>query len=261
VVADLGSASLSFFGVLVAIVLGATSLHRELEYKTVFPILSRPLRRWEYLIGKYLGALVTIAVFVLVQTAAVLTMLALEGGEPNWKVGVALGAMAALLGALLIGAPRARVFVVIPWAPALAAVAWFIAAPAGGERQLVVASAALAICEVGIVAAVATLFAAFSSPFLTAAFTAMVFVIGRSAYMLGHLPEHAFGPAVVRTGRVLARIFPNLNAYVPARPLLLGAVEGHPVWPYVGWAALNAVCYASALLVVGAFAFQKRDFA
>src|SRR5271155_5358289 len=79
VVADLGSASLSFFGVLIAIVLGSTSLHRELEYKTVFPILSRPLRRWEYLVGKYLGALLTVTVFILVQTAAVLTMLALEG--------------------------------------------------------------------------------------------------------------------------------------------------------------------------------------
>ena len=123
------------------------------------------------------------------------------------------------------------------------------------------ASAALAICEVAIVTAIATLFASFSSPFLTAAFTAMIFVIGRSAYMLGHLPAHVFGPPVVAIGRLLARIVPNLYAYVPARPLLLGLVEGHPVWPYVGWAALNAVCYACVLLVVGALAFQKRDFA
>jgi hypothetical protein len=261
VVADLGSASLSFFGVLIAIVLGSTSLHRELEYKTIFPILSRPLRRWEYLVGKYVGALLTVVVFVLVQAAAVLTMLALQGGETNAKVGVAIGGMLVLLGALLIGARRGRVFVVIPWAPALAAAAWYVAAPAAGERQVVSASAALAICEVGIVGAVATLFASFSSPFLTAAFTAMVFVIGRSSYLLGHLPEHVLGRAFVTAGRVLARIFPNLGAYVPARPLLLGLVEGHPVWPYVGWAALNAVCYATALLVIGSLAFQRRDFA
>jgi len=261
VVADLGSASLSFYGVLIAIVLGSTSLHRELEYKTVFPILSRPLRRWEYLVGKYIGTMLTVGVFVLVQASATLAILALEGGESGWTLGVAIGGMLAVLGGLLVSARRVRVFAVIPWAPALAVVAWLVAAPAGGERQVVAASAALAICEVGIVGAVATLFASFSSPFLTAAFTTMVFVIGRSAYMLGHLPDHVFGPAVVATGRILARIFPNLNAYVPARPLLLGVVEGHPVWPYVGWAALNAVCYASALLVVGSIAFQRRDFA
>src|SRR5512147_2304700 len=55
IVADIGSASISAFAVLVAIILGATSLYRELELKTVFPILTRQLRRHEYLIGKYFG--------------------------------------------------------------------------------------------------------------------------------------------------------------------------------------------------------------
>src|SRR5262249_13195470 len=64
VVADVGAAAASLYAVLVAIVLGATSLHRELELKTVFPILTRQLRRHEYLVGKYLGMLVTLAVFV-----------------------------------------------------------------------------------------------------------------------------------------------------------------------------------------------------
>src|SRR5689334_16160318 len=55
VVSDLGAASISIYGVVVAVVLGATSLYRELELKTVFPILARPIRRTEYLVGKYLG--------------------------------------------------------------------------------------------------------------------------------------------------------------------------------------------------------------
>ena len=62
VVSDVGSASISLFGVAVAIVIGATSLHRELEQKTLFPILARPLRRGEYLWSKYLGTLLTIVV-------------------------------------------------------------------------------------------------------------------------------------------------------------------------------------------------------
>src|SRR5260370_10953248 len=71
VVGDLGAASLSLYGVVVAIVLGSTSLYRELEYKTIFPILSRPIRRWEYLLGKYLGTLLTVAVFVAVHAAPI----------------------------------------------------------------------------------------------------------------------------------------------------------------------------------------------
>jgi len=44
-VADLGAASISLFAVLVAVVQGATALHREVELKTIFPILARPVRR------------------------------------------------------------------------------------------------------------------------------------------------------------------------------------------------------------------------
>ena len=55
VISDLGAATVSFFGIVVAVVLGATSLYRELELKTVFPILARPIHRAEYLVGKYLG--------------------------------------------------------------------------------------------------------------------------------------------------------------------------------------------------------------
>src|SRR4051812_45444688 len=72
VVSDLGAASISIFSVAVAIIIGATSLHRELEQKTLFPILARPIGRGEYLAGKYLGTLLTIAVFIMADAGLVL---------------------------------------------------------------------------------------------------------------------------------------------------------------------------------------------
>jgi Cu-processing system permease protein len=261
VVADLGALSFSLYGVVVAVVLGSTSLYRELEYKTIFPILSRPIRRWEYLIGKYLGAVLTVFVFIAIDAAAVLGMLAVETGQAAWKVGALAGGSLVALGLiwLRVSAPS-RIFVVIPWAAALALGAWLIANTAFDERQLVTASAALAICEVGIVVAVATLFASFSSPFLTAAFTGMVFVIGRSSDTLAHIPKKVFGTGISAGGRALARVVPNLHVYVPPRPLLLGEVSGEPVWGYVARAALQAVFYATIMLVIGALAFRRRDF-
>ena len=261
VVADLGSAALSLYGVLVAIVLGSTSLHRELEYKTIFPILSRPVRRWEYLVAKYLGTVLTATVFIAIDGAGVLLLLALESGQSPWRVGGGVLASLVVLGVLLLPARHIRVFVVVPWALAFAVMAWVVAAPALDERQLVATSAVLAGCEVAIVAAIATLFASFSSPFLTAAFTSMVFVIGRSADSLAHLPQKLYGTSITSTGRVLARFVPNLHVYVPPRSLLLGQVANIEAWSYVGSAALHAVFYATALLVIGAMAFSKRDFA
>jgi hypothetical protein len=262
VVADLGALAFSLYGVVIAIILGSTSLYRELEYKTIFPILSRPIRRWEYLIGKYLGAVLTVFVFIAVEAAAVLSMLACETGEPLSQVtALGLGSIVALAVAWWRAPVQARVFVVIPWALLLACLAWILAATSPVERQLVTASAVLGICEVAIVTAVATLFASFSSPFLTATFTGMLFVIGRSADTLAHIPKKVFGETVSDMGRGLARVVPNLHVYVPPRPLLLGEVAGQPVWPYVGWAALHALFYAAVLLVGGALAFQRRDFA
>jgi len=260
VVADLGAAALSLYGVLIAVVLGSTSLYRELEYKTVFPILSRPIRRWEYLIGKYLGTMLTVIVFIASDVAGVLGTLAIEAGQSTSKVTGTFGAMLLLLALGISGARYRRVFVMIPWSLALAAVMWTIASPALEDRQLVVAAALLSICEVAIVAAVATLFASFSSPFLTATFTAMVFVIGRSADALAHLPKKMFGEAFALGFAGVARVVPNLHVYVPARPLLLGQVAGEAVWRYVWFAAFHAVCYATGLLAAAALAFRKRDF-
>jgi Cu-processing system permease protein len=261
VVADLGAASISLYGVVIAIVLGSTSLYRELELKTIFPILSRPIRRWEYLVGKYAGTLLTVGVFVCIDAAAVLLLLALETGQSTLKVNVAVVLLLGILAVALLRARHRRIFVVVPWSIALVAVAWLLASSAPDERQLVVAASALAVCEIAIVAAIATLFASFSSPFLTATATAMLFAIGRSSDTLAHMPAKQFGASFSALARGLARIVPNLHVYVPARAFLLGQVPGEPLWPYVARAAVHAVCYATVLLVLGAIVFRKRDFA
>src|ERR1044071_2963213 len=116
VVADLGAASISLYAILAAVIMGVTSLYRELEQKTIFPILARPIRRAEYIIGKYAGTLVTLGVFIALDAAAVLLILARHGGC-SW------GAIAGTVIGLLIlpvlvawRAPGFRTYVPIPWA-------------------------------------------------------------------------------------------------------------------------------------------------
>ena len=260
IVADLGSAGISLFSILVAIILGATSLYRELELKTVFPILTRRLRRHEYIVGKYLGILAVLVAFIAIDGASVLAILVVQSKQ---NVSLMLGVGGALLVGLGIGlvvAKRTRVFLVLPWSLVAFAAMAFIASGAQGERQLVVVSACLALAEVAIVAAIATLFSSFSSPFLTAIFTVMVFLIGRSADTLGNLPERLFGHGVHVAGVVLAHVFPNLNLYVPARPVLLGEVPSIDLAAYVAGAWANAALYAVVLLVLSSVVFRRRDF-
>jgi len=260
IVADIGAASMSLYAVLVSVILGATSLYRELELKTIFPILTRQLRRHEYVIGKYLGIFATLLVFVALDGATVLGILAVQSKQ---HVPVTLGAltgMVLVLGILVWRLRYVRVFVILPWSILLFGVMARLADGAGAERQLVVVSAALTLAEVAIVGAVAMVFSAFSSPFLTAIFTTFLFAIGRSADTLANIPERVFGSGVRTTGIILAKIVPNLNVYVPPRPLLLGQLAAIPVGSYVGRAWVNAVLYAVVLLTLSAVVFRRRDF-
>src|SRR5262249_45686834 len=153
---DIGTASMSLFAVAVAVLVSATSLHRELEQKTLFPILARPIERGEYLVGKYLGTLLTVAVFVLADAGLVLCI---GGALAPRPVAVAAGAFLPLVAALVFAVvrwPWARTYGPIPWAAALFAVGYFIAAPAPDERSVVVGASVLVVAEVAIVAAIAT---------------------------------------------------------------------------------------------------------
>jgi Cu-processing system permease protein len=260
VVADLGSASISLYAVFVAIVLGATSLHDELERKTIFPILTRRLRRHEYLVGKYLGALATLAVFVAIDGGAVLALLGVEGEGAAKSIAVAVPALLAVLGLLLWRLRLTRVYVLLPWSAVFFVTMALLCSHVPDERRMVVASAALTLSEVAILSAVATLFASFSSPFLTAIFTISVFFVGRSADTLSNLPPKIFGAEIHAGGAAIARVFPNLQVYVPARTLLLGRIPATPVWGFVGAGAIYALFYATFLLTLSALIFRKRDF-
>ena len=136
----------------------------------------------------------------------------------------------------------------------------FLAAPAAANRQLVVASCILTVGEAAIVAAVATLFSSFSSPFMTAIFTLSVFLIGRSADTLAHLPARQVGATVKRSAAVLAHVMPNLQVYVPARPVLLGQVPEVPVWHLVAKGEAQSLAYSTIMLALAALIFRRRDF-
>ena len=260
VVSDLGAASISIYGIVVAVVLGATSLYRELELKTIFPILARPIRRSEYLVGKYLGTVLTLAVFIAANSGVLLLALSVEAsGSFVAPLCSALGATV-LFGVLSIRAVRVRTFLPIPWALVILLAGSYFANAAPDDRRVVLGSALLTLSEVALVTAIATVFSAFSSPFLTAVFTFGVFVVGRSADTLARLPERVFGSVVTGAGSVLAKIMPNLMVYVPPRPLLTGEASGPSLGSYLGMAALHSVAWSVLLLTCASLLFRRRDF-
>lgn len=80
VILDLGLFALSLFGNLVAVFLGVSFVHKEIERKSLYNILSKPIRRWHYVVGKFGGILATI-VLQLAVMSAVLALVVLAWSE------------------------------------------------------------------------------------------------------------------------------------------------------------------------------------
>ncbi len=260
VVSDLGAASISIYGVIVAVVLGATSLYRELELKTIFPILARPIARSEYLVGKYLGTVLTLGVFIAANSGLLLLALAQQAGSSFFLVsGLGLGTIG-LAGLVGWKQPEWRTHLPIVCAVVFLVGGWFLAADAPDDRRVILGSAFLTLCEVAIIAALATLFASFSSPFLTAVFSFSVFIVGRSADTLAELPKKVFGDTIHGFGVVLSKMVPNLMVYVPPRPLLTGEAASTPFGEYALLATAQALAWSVGLLGAAALIFRRRDF-
>ncbi len=72
---DLGLASINLFGVLIAIFIGIGLVSREIERKTIYTIVSKPIPRYQFLLGKYLGLVVTLLLNTAIMTVGLLLAL------------------------------------------------------------------------------------------------------------------------------------------------------------------------------------------
>lgn len=68
IVKDFGLTAISIFGILLSIFLGIGLVYKEIEKKTVYNIFSKPLERYQFIIGKYLGLSLTILIITLAMS-------------------------------------------------------------------------------------------------------------------------------------------------------------------------------------------------
>jgi Cu-processing system permease protein len=87
---DVGLAGISLFGSLTAIFLGVFLLYTEVQRRTIHAIVSKPIERWEFVVGKYLGMALVLTVLVVVFGIAMTGMLAWQGSGMTVSVFKAL---------------------------------------------------------------------------------------------------------------------------------------------------------------------------
>ncbi len=82
---NFGLFTITLFGVVIAIFLGIQLVAKEIERRTLYTLLARPVRRRQFLMGKYLGLLAALALNTGLMLAALLIAVALL--HPAWRTG------------------------------------------------------------------------------------------------------------------------------------------------------------------------------
>lgn len=83
IITDLGLSAISIFGSIMAIFLGIGLVSYEIERKTIYNILSKPVKRSTFIIGKFLGLLLVLILNVCCMSIVHLLTLSIYGVKPT----------------------------------------------------------------------------------------------------------------------------------------------------------------------------------
>ncbi|MFQ5658564.1 MAG: ABC transporter permease [Candidatus Methylomirabilales bacterium] len=83
IIKDLGLASILIFGTFIAIFIGIGLVSKEIDKRTIYTIIAKPIHRYEFILGKYLGLLLTLLVNVSAMAVGFFLLVSLmeEGGS------------------------------------------------------------------------------------------------------------------------------------------------------------------------------------
>jgi ABC-type transport system involved in multi-copper enzyme maturation permease subunit len=98
---DVGLGAIRLFGAAIAVFVGVGLIHREVDRRTIFTILSKPISRSEFLVGKYLGLVATLGLLLAIMGAS-FALVSLATGAPLGTGHLAALALVAVELALLV---------------------------------------------------------------------------------------------------------------------------------------------------------------
>ncbi|MCS7250732.1 MAG: ABC transporter permease [candidate division WOR-3 bacterium] len=86
IIKDLSLSSINFISVLIAILIGGRLIYKEIEKRTIYLVLSKPIKRWEFILGKYLGQMLLLFLVIGILTIAFGIVLLLTGVPANFLI-------------------------------------------------------------------------------------------------------------------------------------------------------------------------------
>jgi len=61
---DLGLAAISVLSFMIAVLVGTSIVYREIDRRTIYTVISKPVARWQFILGKFLGLITTVSLLL-----------------------------------------------------------------------------------------------------------------------------------------------------------------------------------------------------
>ena len=175
IIKDLALSATNVFGLFIAVFIGVGLVSKEVERRSIYAILSKPVRRYELVLGKYAGLVLTLAINLTVMAIAMYGILAyMEWAESDQ---------------FLQG----------------------LEAPATDPAML--KAVFLIFMQLALITAIALFLSTFSSPILAAVLTFGLYVVGHFNADLRNFENVVDSAAAVYLARALYYVLPNLAPF------------------------------------------------
>jgi ABC-type transport system involved in multi-copper enzyme maturation permease subunit len=175
IIKDLGLAAMSMFGLFIAVFIGIGLVSKEVERRSIYGVITKPISRPQFVLGKFAGLTLTLTVNVTIMTIALYIVLAIYDARTGDQIKAVWEAPAL--------------------DPALAKASFLI------------------LLELSLVTAVALLFSSFSGPMTAAAFTFSLVIIGHFNADLKNFEAVVKSAPVAWVARAVYYALPNLASF------------------------------------------------
>ena len=220
IIKDLGLAASSVFGLFIAVFIGVGLVWKEVDRRSVYNVLVKPLRRHHFIVGKFIGLALTLLVNLAVMAAALYAVLA-----------------------------------VMAWTQPALAKAASVEAPVVDPNLL--KAYVLIYVQLLLVTAIALFFSTFSTPMLSAALTFGLYIVGHFNADLAHFENVVTSQTAAVAARTLYYLLPNLASFDVKAAVVHGmAVPAG----YVLLTSAYGLLYAAAVVGLAMLVFARRDF-
>lgn len=86
IIRDVGLSSISIFGVLMAILIGTGLVYKEIDKKTIYTLLSKPIHRYQFLLGKFLGLIITLFIMLFFMSFIFMALVFFHTFKIEWNL-------------------------------------------------------------------------------------------------------------------------------------------------------------------------------